>query len=32
MDEGEIVGIGPHEELLKNCPRYQVLYNLQFNG
>lgn len=32
MDNGEIVGMGTHEKLLESCQRYQVLYNLQFNG
>lgn len=31
MDKGEIVDIGHHNELLKECERYQTLYNLQFN-
>ncbi|MBW6515820.1 MAG: ABC transporter ATP-binding protein/permease [Candidatus Cloacimonetes bacterium] len=31
LDAGKIVGIGDHAELLKNCPRYKVLYDLQFN-
>ncbi|HOD17132.1 MAG TPA: ABC transporter ATP-binding protein [Candidatus Cloacimonadota bacterium] len=31
LDKGRVVGIGKHEELLKSCPRYQQLYNLQFN-
>lgn len=30
MDEGKIVGIGPHDELLKTCPRYEELYKIQF--
>ena len=30
MHNGRIVGIGPHEELLKTSERYQQLYNLQF--
>jgi len=30
MHEGKIVGVGPHEELLKTSERYQQLYNLQF--
>ena len=25
MDEGKIVGIGKHEELLKNCKEYQEI-------
>lgn len=31
LDAGKIAGIGTHEELLRNCPRYKVLYDLQFN-
>ena len=30
LDKGKIVGIGKHEDLLKNCERYQTLYRLQF--
>lgn len=30
LDKGKIVGIGKHEELLKSCQRYQILYRLQF--
>lgn len=29
MDKGEIVGIGNHNELLKNCPTYQILYQAE---
>lgn len=32
LDNGRIIGTGKHEELLKDCPRYQMLYNLQFNA
>ncbi len=31
LEAGRIVGIGNNEELLKTCPRYQTLYNLQFS-
>ncbi len=31
LDKGEIVGIGKHKELLKTCPRYKTLYQLQFD-
>jgi len=31
FDQGNIVGIGSHSELLESCPRYQTLYNIQFN-
>jgi ABC-type multidrug transport system fused ATPase/permease subunit len=31
LDKGEIVGIGKHKELLRTCPRYKKLYQLQFD-
>ncbi len=31
MDKGEILDVGTNDYLLKNCQRYQELYNLQFN-
>lgn len=30
LDDGNVVGIGQHEELLKNCPVYQEIYQSQF--
>ncbi|MCF7815082.1 MAG: ABC transporter ATP-binding protein/permease [Candidatus Cloacimonetes bacterium] len=30
MDQGKVVGIGTHQELLENCERYQTLYEIQF--
>ncbi len=30
LDDGEIVGIGKHDELLKNCEVYAEIYNSQF--
>lgn len=30
LDQGKILGIGKHKELLKTCERYQILYDLQF--
>ena len=30
LDEGELVGIGTHETLLKDCPVYQEIYYSQF--
>lgn len=30
MREGEILDIGPHEQLLASCPEYKKLYNIQF--
>lgn len=31
MDQGKVVGIGTHQELLESCDRYQTLYNIQFD-
>lgn len=31
IDEGEIIAIGKHQELLKTCPLYERLAQLQFN-
>lgn len=30
LDDGEAVGIGPHEELLKTCPVYREIHESQF--
>ena len=30
LDDGELAGIGKHEELLKNCAAYQEIYYSQF--
>ena len=30
MEDGEMAGIGTHEELLENCPAYQEIYYSQF--
>ena len=30
LDDGEIVGIGTHSDLLENCVVYQEIYNSQF--
>ncbi len=30
LDDGKIVGIGRHEELLETCPVYSEIYNSQF--
>ena len=30
LDDGRIVGIGKHSELLENCPVYTEIYNSQF--
>lgn len=29
LDNGEVVGVGNHEQLLRNCTRYRELYQLQ---
>lgn len=29
LDEGRIVGVGKHEDLLKKCPTYQMLYQAE---
>ena len=31
MDEGKIVAEGTHEELLKTCPSYKEIYDLEFD-
>ncbi len=31
MEEGKIVGMGKHTELLETCERYKTLHDLQFN-
>lgn len=31
MDQGKVVGIGTHQELLESCKRYQILYDIQFD-
>jgi ATP-binding cassette, subfamily B, bacterial MsbA len=31
MDEGKIVGMGKHRDLVESCPLYKHLYELQFN-
>lgn len=32
MDDGQIVAVGPHDELLRTCPLYQRLYETQFRS
>ena len=32
LDDGHIVGIGKHNELLKNCEVYKEIYNSQYTG
>ncbi|NOR44092.1 MAG: ATP-binding cassette domain-containing protein [Candidatus Delongbacteria bacterium] len=31
MDEGNIIGIGKHDDLIKTNEKYKLLYNIQFN-
>ncbi len=31
MDDGKIVGMGKHNELIETCDRYKTLYKLQFD-
>ena len=30
LDDGQTVGLGTHEELLKNCETYREIYESQF--
>ncbi len=30
LDQGKVVGVGTHQELLESCERYQTLYEIQF--
>ena len=30
LDDGQMVGFGPHEELLKTCETYKEIYDSQF--
>ena len=32
LDDGAVVGIGKHEELLTSCPVYKEIYDSQFKG
>ena len=32
MEDGEAVGLGSHEELMKSCPLYQEIAQLQIGG
>ena len=29
LDEGEVLGLGTHEQLMKNCPKYLDIFNTQ---
>ena len=32
LDDGELVGVGTHDELLATCPVYKEIYDSQFGG
>jgi ABC-type multidrug transport system fused ATPase/permease subunit len=32
LDDGEIVGLGKHEELLSSCTVYREIYDSQFKS
>ena len=32
MDGGRIIGLGTHEELLKTCPAYREIYDVQMGA
>ncbi|MBO7359250.1 MAG: ABC transporter ATP-binding protein, partial [Clostridia bacterium] len=32
MDGGRIIGLGTHEELLKTCPAYKEIYDVQMGA
>ena len=32
MDDGKIVGMGKHDDLLMNCEVYREIYNSQFSS
>ena len=32
LDDGEVIGIGTHENLLKNCNEYAMIYSAQMGG
>ena len=32
LDDGELVGIGTHQQLLEGCAVYQEIYRSQFSG
>ena len=31
LDDGELVGVGKHENLLKSCEVYREIYNSQYS-
>ena len=32
LDDGRMVGLGAHEDLLQNCPIYREIYESQYGG
>ena len=32
LDDGEVIGKGTHEELMKNCNEYEMIYSAQMGG
>ena len=32
LEDGEVAGIGRHEELLENCPVYSQIHYSQYSG
>jgi len=30
LDDGELIGLGTHDELLNNCELYQEIYRTQY--
>ena len=32
LDDGDVVGLGTHDELLKTCDTYKEIYNSQFTA
>ena len=32
LDDGKVIGAGKHEELLKSCPEYKEISELQMGG
>ena len=32
LDQGQVVGVGPHEELRRSCPLYASLWMQQSDG
>ena len=32
LDDGEVIGKGTHDELMKNCSEYAMIYSAQMGG